>query len=333
MTTPDCSPTARATVIIPTYGYAPYARWAIASAQTQTVRELEICVLCDGSPPETVEMLREIAAEDKRIQVLQFPKAPRTGEIHRALVIPQTTGKIICYLCHDDLWFPRHVEILERLLQNADFGHTLHTYGGLGPQFGSVRHTLPVDIALKKFQSMMLDTALPRNYFGLSYGAHSRAAYLRLEEGWTVTPDGIWTDLHMWRKFLCSPSFRCASHMAITGLHFERTYWAGLYSPDEFEQELGRCFAKMSDPSFLDSLQDQALKQTLSEMEILGERIEQVNRQIFQNDSEVLWCRGRIDEQTSELNSLYASKSWRITKPLRYLAGIARRVGGKFFVR
>ena len=333
MTTPESSPAARATVIIPTYGYAPYARWAIASVQAQTVRELEICLLCDGSPQETVKMLEGIAAADERIQILQFPKAPRTGEIHRAAVIPQTTGKIICYPSHDDLLFPRHVEILERLLQHADFGHTLHTHGGLGPQLGTVRRTLPVDIALPKFRSRMLDTAVPRNYFDLTYGAHTRAAYLRLEEGWAVTPDGIWTDLHMWRKFLSAPWCRCASHMAITGLHFERSYWTALYSPDELEQELGRCFAKMSDPSFLDNLQDQALKQTVSEMELLAGRIEQLNRQLSEKDSEVLWCRGRIDEQTSELNSLYASKSWRITKPLRYLAGIARRVGGKFFVR
>ncbi len=158
---------ARATVIIPTYGHAPYVLWALASARAQTVREMEICVLCDGSPPEIVEMLRSVAAEDDRIQVLQFSKAPRTGEIHRARVIPKTTGRIICYLCHDDLWFPRHVETLERLLQTADFGHTLHIFAGLGSDLGTVRDALPADIAHPAFRDRMLDTRVPHELFRL----------------------------------------------------------------------------------------------------------------------------------------------------------------------
>ena len=260
----DLSRPARATVIIPTYGHAPYALWALASAQAQTVREMEICVLCDGSPPEIVEMLQSVAAEDDRIMVLQFSKAPRTGEIHRARVIPKTTGRIICYLCHDDLWFPHHVETLERLLQTADFGHTLHIHAGLGSDLGTVRSAILADIAHSTFRDMMLDTKLPRNCFGLTYGAHTREAYFRLKEGWSVTPDGIWTDLHMWRKFLSAPWCRCASYTGITALHFERSYWTELYSPDEFKRELGRCFARMADPAFLDDLLSQTLRQAVN---------------------------------------------------------------------
>ena len=67
MRTSSFTPPVRATVIVPTYGDAPYIRWALASAQAQTVREIEICVLCDGSPPQMVEMLQGIAANDYRI--------------------------------------------------------------------------------------------------------------------------------------------------------------------------------------------------------------------------------------------------------------------------
>ncbi len=217
-------------------------------------------------------MLQSVAAEDDRIMVLQFSKAPRTGEIHRARVIPKTTGRIICYLCHDDLWFPRHVETLERLLQTADFGHTLHIHAGLGSDFGTVRHALLADIAHSTFQDKMLDTKVPKNFIGLTYGAHTREAYFRLKEGWSVTPDGIWTDLHMWRKFLSAPWCRCASYTGITALHFERSYWTELYSPDEFKRELGRCFARMADPAFLEDLLSQTLRQALnrtSELEAL----------------------------------------------------------------
>jgi glycosyltransferase involved in cell wall biosynthesis len=60
---------ARATVIIPTFGDASFLRWAIASAQLQTVRELEIRVVCDGSPLHMREQIQAMAAEDPRIAV------------------------------------------------------------------------------------------------------------------------------------------------------------------------------------------------------------------------------------------------------------------------
>ncbi|MEI6100291.1 MAG: glycosyltransferase family A protein [Eubacteriales bacterium] len=59
---------ARATVLIPTYGEAHFAKWAIKSVQQQTVQELEICIICDGSPQHMVEFFNEIAEMDSRIR-------------------------------------------------------------------------------------------------------------------------------------------------------------------------------------------------------------------------------------------------------------------------
>lgn len=309
----------RATVIIPTYGNAPYVAWALASAQAQTVRELEICVICDGSPPHMVEMLEAIAAEDPRLQIFKFPKAPRTGEIHRAEVIRQTTGNIICYLSHDDLWFPHHVAVMERVLRKADFAHSLHVCAALGAEFGTVRHVSPADLVMMEFRNEMLNTDMRTNYFGLTYGAHTREAYFRLDEGWTVTPDGIWTDLYMWRKFLSCPWCRCVSHMGITALHFERPYWEALFSADGFAQELGRCFVKIDDPSFLEDFQSRAVLKAVSDR--LAER-EGLRNAL----SDCLTDRRNEGNQhAAEMQGLYASRSWRITRPLRHLTKLARR--------
>ena len=313
MRTSSFTPPVRVTVIVPTYGDAPYIRWALASAQAQTVREIEICVLCDGSPPQMVEMLHGIAANDYRIRVWVFPKAPRTGEVHRAKVIPETTGKIICYLSHDDLWFPHHVETVERMLRDADFVHTLHVGAGLGEELGLVRYILWADIASRKFRDRMLDTTIFGDYFGLTFGAHTHEAYSRLEEGWTVTPDGVYTDLHMWRKFLRAPWCRCANHPGITGLHFNRPYWANLFTPEEFDRELGRCFARMGDPLFHEEFLNQALQYAFSAKEALASE-----KEALASEKEAL---------ASKLKSVYASKSWRLTGPLRRLREIAEKVG------
>ena len=78
---------ARATVIIPTYGNASFARWAIKSVQQQTVKDIEICIICDGSPENMVSFFKAMSKEDSRLKVYEYPKSPRTGEPYRDIVI------------------------------------------------------------------------------------------------------------------------------------------------------------------------------------------------------------------------------------------------------
>ena len=73
---------ARATVIMPTFGQAEFAVWPIKSVQAQTVRDIEICILCDGSSENMVGFFNAFAKEDPRIRVFSFPKGPRNGEEH-----------------------------------------------------------------------------------------------------------------------------------------------------------------------------------------------------------------------------------------------------------
>ena len=113
----------RATVIIPTFGNAVFSRWAIKSARLQTVEDIEICIICDGSPEEMVLFFQDLTKEDRRIKVFVHPKSPRTGEPHRDAVIRRTSGKIICYLGHDDLWFPDHIREMEESLGRCQFHH------------------------------------------------------------------------------------------------------------------------------------------------------------------------------------------------------------------
>ena len=68
----------RATVIIPTFGNAKFARWAIKSVQNQTVKDIEICIICDGSPDNMVLFLetwnkKTIASRFLHIQNRQGP--------------------------------------------------------------------------------------------------------------------------------------------------------------------------------------------------------------------------------------------------------------------
>ena len=243
---------ARATAIIPTFGEASFARWAIASVQQQTVRDLEICVVCDGSPDSTVALFERMREKDTRIRVVRFPKSPRTGEPHRDAVIRQTTGRVVCYCSHDDLWLPNHVETVERSLATAAFTHTIHTIVNTPEQARSTGGLLGgafwVDLLDQRILRSMREGV---NFLGLTFGAHTREAYLALEEGWVTTPRAdLPTDLYMWGKLLAAHGDRCRTAPEITALNFRRIDRLG-WTEQERDRELEDFLSKLRDPAFL----------------------------------------------------------------------------------
>jgi glycosyltransferase involved in cell wall biosynthesis len=251
---------ARATVIIPTFGNAIFTRWAIKSVQNQTVKDIEICIICDGSPDPMVSFFRDMGRDDPRIKVFVFPKSPRTGEPYRDIVIGQTTGKIICYCSHDDLWLPNHVQVIEKSLRNCCFTHTRHT--DVNPAVSCedtsdwLSHICWIDLNQKIMDRMQNG----ENFFGLTFGAHTRDAYYQLPERWVTTPNkDLPTDLSMWCKFLSKFGDRCRTIGKITALCFPqipRKEW----SEQQRDKELREYFERIQTPGFLKGLHRQALK-------------------------------------------------------------------------
>ncbi len=245
----------RATVILPTFGDAPFARWALASVQMQTVTDLEICVICDGSPPAMVDLFRGIAAEDSRVKVYAFPKASRTGESHRDEVISDTTGEIICYCAHDDLWLPHHVEAVAQTLTEACFTHTLHQVVQVPnrptPDEGPIAWVILADLADPDYQQQMMDG---QSFFGLTFVAHTRESYFQLPERWVTTPASHpFTDLYMWRKYLATFGSKCRTTAQYTALNFRKSDRA-TWPPVLREQELRFYLEELRRPAYLEAL-------------------------------------------------------------------------------
>ncbi len=242
----------RATVIIPTFGNAPFACWAIKSVQQQTVKNIEICIICDGSPQDMISLFQDMAQEDRRLKVFVFTKSPRTGEPYRDIVIKQTTGTMICYCSHDDLWLPYHIEELEKSLKKSWFTHSLHTFINL-PETIKNKNDLSAGIYWINLKDREIIKRMRggENFFGLTFGAHTRRSYIELEEGWVTTPrKDIPTDLYMWRKFLSAYGNRCKTTMKITALNFQHTIRKS-WSEQERSDELKHYFEKIQDPAFL----------------------------------------------------------------------------------
>lgn len=237
----------RATVLVPTHDHGPTLRYSVASAMAQTVDELEILVVGDGVPDVTREVMADLCDRDKRIRFFDNHKAPRRGELLRHAALSEARGRIVCYLCDDDLWFPEHVETMERLLADAEFAHA---YDAAIEPDQTFRSSVG-DLSLPVLRSHLLAGF---NFVPLSTAAHRLSAYRRLPFGWRTTPERTPTDLYMWQQFMEQAWCRGRSADVITVLRFpspsrpgwslderlaELEHWADRMGKEGFRERLG----------------------------------------------------------------------------------------------
>jgi glycosyltransferase involved in cell wall biosynthesis len=185
---------------------------AVESVLAQTIKEFELFVVCDGAPVETIDCAREQALRDPRIKVLVFPKGERIGEAHLHNALMAASGRYVAHIEDDDLWFPFHLEEMEKLLQVAHFGHLMHIWAKPDESI----EMLPSDLAIPEFRQRMLNEKF--NRFGFSVCGYQLDAYCRLPSGWAPAQKGLWPDLNMWRKFLRRDDLRFGTRTAITAI-------------------------------------------------------------------------------------------------------------------
>ena len=96
-------------VIVPVYNGEATLGKTLASAQTQTHRDIEIIVVDDGSRDSSAAIAEAAAETDDRITIL------RTGNhgvaAARNAAIEHARGEFIAPLDADDLWHPRKLEL------------------------------------------------------------------------------------------------------------------------------------------------------------------------------------------------------------------------------
>jgi glycosyltransferase involved in cell wall biosynthesis len=93
-------------VIITTYNYAPYLREAINSVLSQTIEDLQILVVDDGSTDNTPEILASL--DDPRIEVIRTPHQGSCATRNEGLV--RARGEFVAFLDADDRFLPDKLE-------------------------------------------------------------------------------------------------------------------------------------------------------------------------------------------------------------------------------
>lgn len=96
-------------IIIPTFNSSQFITAAIQSVQVQSFTNWEIMLVDDCSTDDTVAIVAQFVAADKRIQLIQLVENSGTG-IARNVGVERAKGRYIAFLDADDLWKPDKLE-------------------------------------------------------------------------------------------------------------------------------------------------------------------------------------------------------------------------------
>ena len=92
-------------IIIPVYNTEKYLRECLDSVLAQTMTEIEVLCVDDGSTDSSLEILHEYAEQDARVNV--FTQDHRFAGAARNLGIKHAVGKYLLFLDSDDIFDPQ----------------------------------------------------------------------------------------------------------------------------------------------------------------------------------------------------------------------------------
>lgn len=105
-------------IIIPCYGVEEYIEKCINSITAQTLNNIEIICINDGSPDNTINILKNLAAKDSRIQIID--KKNEGVSIARNIGIKQANGEYLLFVDPDDYIEKDTCEILYKKAIETD---------------------------------------------------------------------------------------------------------------------------------------------------------------------------------------------------------------------
>lgn len=96
-------------VIIPAYNGERYIAQSIRSVLDQTVSDLELIIVDDGSTDRTAEIVAELQKTDDRIRCFRQDNSGQAAA--RNAGISRSRGELIAFLDQDDLWIQNKLEL------------------------------------------------------------------------------------------------------------------------------------------------------------------------------------------------------------------------------
>ena len=102
-------------LLVPIYNVEKYLRQCLDSARNQTLEDIEVICINDGSTDSSPSIIREYMAEDPRFRMIDKPNSGYGASMNKGLDAAQ--GKYIAILESDDYF---ELDALEKLYQAAE---------------------------------------------------------------------------------------------------------------------------------------------------------------------------------------------------------------------
>lgn len=99
----------KVSVIIPVYNVEKYVRDSVRSIMNQSLKDIEIIIVNDGSSDKSFEIISELAEEDGRIQIISNPNQGLS--IARNIGLYRAVGKYVYFFDSDDFLEENALEI------------------------------------------------------------------------------------------------------------------------------------------------------------------------------------------------------------------------------
>jgi glycosyltransferase involved in cell wall biosynthesis len=220
-------PAAKISVIIPVFNATPFVEKCVRSVMNQTLKEIEIILVNDGSTDNSLSILNALAKEDSRLQV--FSRENKGVSSARNFGLEKAKGEFIAFADADDWLEPSMYESLYKAIKenNCDWA-ICNVNVIIEDLFVKTRLNLQdevVDLNTKRIEALhqlmrfKYDNA---NWNKLFNTALIKEHHLRFDEGIT-----IWEDLLFNLSYL-----HFAEKIAVVAapLYNYRIHGASLYS-------------------------------------------------------------------------------------------------------
>ncbi|WP_421934697.1 glycosyltransferase [Phenylobacterium sp.] len=224
--------TPRFSILLPIHRPPVLLPYAVETVLGQSEADWELFIICDGAPEATAEAARAFAAADPRITACVFPKGERFGEAYRHEVLQGARGDFVCQIADDDLWLRHHLREMAALLESVEFGALTAV---------EIYPDRPWTHSVYRLEDQAVRERMLRerfNFFGPSDVGYRMSTYRRLPVGWAPAPPDIWTDLHMWRKFLALDPILVGSRTTIQTVHMADALRVGMDLADREAETL-----------------------------------------------------------------------------------------------
>jgi len=115
----------RISVVVPVYNVEDYLDWCLESLRSQSLADIEIICVNDGSTDRSLEKLVQWAERDSRIKIVDKPNGGLSSA--RNAGIRAATSDYVCFLDSDDRFRPKACETMVQLFRQT--GADVLTFG------------------------------------------------------------------------------------------------------------------------------------------------------------------------------------------------------------